>query len=259
MKRTCVVLAAFLLSFLMADARTVKKSYDIDDFTGIRVTSAFEVVLEHSKDYKVEIEISEEFLPFLLVKNRGGVLELNFTRLPFRLKQKNRSKVAQAVISMPDLTYIEMSGASKLISNDQFTNAMEKVTIDLKGGSEITNLNLKAPEVVIKLAGASKAVMSLRSGDVDAELAGASRLNVSGESSEFDVKAKGASRVQASEFDVEDISVVASGASNAEVRPSRELTVELSGASKCRYYGDEENLKIRADKVTGASSIKHEK
>ena len=115
MKRTCVVLAAILLSFLMADARTVKKSYDIDDFTGIRVTSAFEVVLEHSKDYKVEIEISEEFLPFLLVKNRGGVLELNFTRLPFRLKQKNRSKVAQAVISMPD--------SSGLVSSSSLSSA----------------------------------------------------------------------------------------------------------------------------------------
>lgn len=125
MKRICVVLAAILLTFLMADARTVKKVYDFDDFTGIRATNAFEVVLEHSKDFKVEIEISEEFLPFLLVKNRGGILELNFTRLPFRLKQKNRNKVVQAVISMPELTYIELSGASKLSCNDQFTNTME--------------------------------------------------------------------------------------------------------------------------------------
>ncbi|MBR0223723.1 MAG: DUF2807 domain-containing protein [Bacteroidales bacterium] len=259
MKRTCVVLAAILLSFLVADARTVKKVYDIDDFTGIRVTNAFEVVLEHSKDYKVEIEITEDFLPFLLVKNRGGVLELDFTRLPFRLRQKARSKVAQAVISLPDLTYIEMAGASQLISNDQFTNAMEKITIDLKGGSNIKNLNIKAPEVEIKLAGASKAVLSLRSGDVDADLSGASRLNISGEASEFDVTAKGASRVSASDFDVEDVSVVAAGASHADVRAARNLTVDLSGASKCRYYGDDENLKVRADNVTGASSIKHEK
>lgn len=259
MKRTCVVLAAILLSFLMADARTVKKVYDIDDFTGIRATNAFEVVLEHAKDYKVEIEIDEEFLPFLLVKNRGGVLELNFTRLPFRLKQKARNRVAQAVISLPDLTYIEMSGASQLISNDQFTNAMEKITIDLKGGSSIKNLNLKAPEVVIKLAGASKAVVSLRSGDVDADLSGASRLDITGEASEFDVTAKGASRVTASDFEVEDVSVVAAGASHAAVRATRNLTVDLSGASKCRYYGDDENLKVRADNVKGASSIKHEK
>lgn len=259
MKRTCVVLAAILLSFLVADARTVKKVYDIDDFTGIRVTNAFEVVLEHSKDYKVEIEITEDFLPFLLVKNRGGVLELDFTRLPFRLRQKARSKVAQAVISLPDLTYIEMAGASQLISNDQFTNAMEKITIDLKGGSNIKNLNIKAPEVEIKLAGASKAMLSLRSGDVDADLSGASRLNISGEASEFDVTAKGASRVSASDFDVEDVSVVAAGASHADVRAARNLTVDLSGASKCRYYGDDENLKVRADNVTGASSIKHEK
>ena len=259
MKKICIVFAAFLLTFLMADARTVKKVYDIDDFTGIRVTNAFEVVLEHSKDFKVEIEITEDFLPFLLVKNRGGVLELNFTRLPFRLKQKARSKVAQAVITLPDLTYLEMSGASQLLSNDQFTNAMEKVSIVLKGGSIIKNLNLKAPEVEIKLAGASKAVMSLRSGDVDADLAGASRLDITGEATEFDITAKGGSRVAASDFDVEDVSVVAASASHVDVRATRNLTVDLSGASKCRYYGDDENLRVRADNVKGASSIKHEK
>lgn len=259
MKRICVVLAAILLTFLMADARTVKKVYDFDDFTGIRATNAFEVVLEHSKEFRVEIEISEEFLPFLLVKNRGGILELNFTRLPFRLKQKNRNKVVQAVISMPELTYIELTGASKLSCNDQFSNTMERFTIDLRGGSSIDNLNLKAPEVAIKLAGASKAVMNLRSSDVDAELSGASRLDITGESTEFDVKAAGASRVLASDFDAEDVQVIASGASNVEVRATRVLGVELSGASKCRYYGDDENLKIRADKIKGASSLKHEK
>lgn len=259
MKRICVVLAAILLTFLMADARTVKKVYDIDDFTGIRATNAFEVVLEHSKDFKVEIEISEEFLPFLLVKNRGGVLELSFTRLPFRLKQKNRNKVVQAYISMPELTYIELSGASQLISNDQFSNAMEKFSINLKGGSSINNLNLKTPEVVIKLAGASKAIISLRSSDVDAELGGASRLELTGESTEFDLKVAGASRVLASDFDAEDVQVDAKGASNVEVRASSSLSVELAGASKCRYYGSDENLKVRADNIKGASTLKHEK
>ncbi|MBR5101027.1 MAG: DUF2807 domain-containing protein [Bacteroidales bacterium] len=259
MKKTCFILAALLLTFFMADARTVKKVYEIDDFTGIKATSAFEVVVEHSDEFKVEIEISDEFLPFLLVKNRGGVLELSFTRLPFRLKQKNRTKVVQAVISMPELTSIELSGASTLSSNDQFTNPMNRFVIELKGGSEIKNLNVKAPEVVVSLKGASKAVVSLRSGDVDVDLSGASRLELSGEATELDAVASGASKLLAEDFEVEDISVKASGASTAEVRPTSALTVELTGASKCRYYGDDENLKIRTDKIAGASTLKHDK
>ena len=259
MKKTCFVLVTLLLTFFMADARTVKKSYEIDDFTGIKATSAFEVVVEHSDTYKVEIEITEEFLPFLLVKNRGGVLELSFTRLPFRLKQMNRKKVVMAVISMPELTSIELEGASMLSCNDQFANAMTRFTIDLKGGSEIKNLNVRAPEVVISLKGASKALMSLRAGDVDANLGGASRLEVSGEATEFDAVINGASKVDAQEFNVADVSVKAAGASTAEVRVSQSLSVELSGASKCRYYGDNENLNIRADKIAGASTLKREK
>ena len=157
MKKTFFLFATLLLTFFMADARTVKKVYEIDDFTGIKATSAFEVVVEHSDTFKVEIEITEDFLPFLLVKNRGGVLELSFTRLPFRFMQMNRKKVAQAVISLPELTSIELSGASTLSSNDQFSNAMNRFTVELKGGSEIKNLNVKSPEVDIILKGASKA------------------------------------------------------------------------------------------------------
>ena len=259
MKRICLVFAAALLSFLVADARTVKKTYDIDDFTGIRITNAFEVVLEHSDTYKVEIEISEEFLPFLLVKNRGGILELNFTKLPFDLKQKNRTKDVRAVISMPELTFIEMSGASKLICNDQFTNAMDKISIDLSGGSLIKNLNLKSPEVVIELSGASKATMSVRAGDVDVNLKGSSRLELDGEASELDIKATGSSRVNGAGFVAEDAEVNASGASSVEIGVTRVLTAEISGGSKCRYHGDEDNLTVKAEKISGASSLKHVK
>lgn len=257
MKRIWLLIAALFLSVLVVDARTVKKVYEIDDFTGINATSAFEVTLEHSDDFRVEIEISEEFLPFLLVKNKGGVLELSFTRLPFRLKQKNRNKVVQAVIQMPVLTSVTLSGASSLTSNDQFTNAMNKFTVDLRGGSSINNLNVKTPEVIVKLSGASKAVMSLRSSDVDANLSGASRLELTGETAEFDVVASGASKVDAREFEAMDAEVKASGASNVDVLITESLAVELSGASKCRYWGDSEYIKIKADKVNGASSLKH--
>ncbi|MBQ6300380.1 MAG: DUF2807 domain-containing protein [Bacteroidales bacterium] len=258
MKRFWVLFAALFLSVLVMDARTVKKVYDIDDFTGVKVTNAFEVSIEHSDEYRVEIEVSEEFLPYLLVKNRGGVLELDFTRLPFRLRQKERNRIAQAVISMPTLTYLELSGASRVTSNDQFANTMNKFTVSLKGGSVIANLNMKAPAVEIEMNGASKAVMSLRTSDVDVTLTGASRLDLTGETTELDITAKRASKVDASQFDAEDVSVIASGASTVDVRVLQVLTVNLTGASKCRYFGDTDFIKIRADKVTGASSFKHQ-
>lgn len=259
MKKTWILLAALFLAISPADARTVRKVYEIDDFTGVNVTNAFSVTLERSNDFKVEIEISEEFLPFLLIRNRGGVLELNFTKLPFRLRQKVRNRVARAVISLPVLTGVTMSGASKLSSNDQFTNAMDKFVIDLRGASEIGNLNIKSPDVEIRLAGASKASLSLRTSDLDAELAGASRLELAGESGEFDIKAAGASRVDALEFEAENVEVKASGASTVDVRVTERLSVELSGASKCRYSGDSDYVKIKADQISGGSTLKQVK
>ena len=58
--------------------------------------------------------------------------------------------------------------------------------------------------------------------------------------------------------DAEDVEVVAKGASSVDVRVSEALTVDLAGASKCKYYGSDENLKLRADNIKGASSLKHE-
>lgn len=258
MKRTILVIAALLLAFLAADARTVKKVYEIDDFTGIKATNAFQITVEKSDEFRVEIEITEEFLPFLLVKNRGGVLELSFTKLPFKLRQKDRSKVAQAIVRMPVLTQVVLSGASSLNSNDQFTNAMNKFLIDLKGGSVIHNLNVKAPDVEINMAGASKAVLSLKASDVDADLSGASRVELTGETLDLDIELSGASRFDGEEFEVQDATVKASGASNVDIRPTSSLNVELSGASKCRYYGDYEDLKVKAERVSGASSLKHQ-
>lgn len=256
MKRICLVFAALLLTFVAVDARTVKKVYEIDDFTGIKASEAFQVNVEKSKDFSVVIEISEEFVPYLLVKNRGGVLELGFTKLPFKMRQKERTKVVIATVKMPVLTQVVLSGASSFNSNDQFSNAMNKFLIDLKGGSTIHNLNVKAPDVEIKMAGASKAVLSLRSSDVQAELSGASRIELTGDAENLRIKLGGASRLDAEDFEVAEAVVKASGASSVDIRPSELLQVELSGASKCRYYGDYEDLSVKAEKVSGASSLK---
>ena len=83
------------------------------------------------------------------------------------------------------------------------------------------------------------------------------RLELNGDTSEFDVKASGASRVDAREFEAADVDVLASGASNVDVLVTNSLSVELTGASKCRYFGDSEFIKIKADTVKGASSLKH--
>ena len=259
MKKTVLALAVLLLASFVADAATVKKSFKMDGFSGIQANDAFEVVVEHSDSYKIEVEITEEFLPYLVVKNRAGIVELSFSKLPMKLKQKNRNKVAKAVIQLPELQYVGLSGASKLSSNDQFSSPMQSFTIELSGGSDITNLNIEAPDVKVDLSGASKAIVSFRSSDVKADLSGASRLDVVGRAVDFTVRVSGASKVNAEAFECQNVDVKASGASRANVCPVAELTVDLSGASKCEYYGDSEDMRIKSENISGASTLKRHK
>ena len=259
MKKSILVLAAFLFTFVLADADTVKKTYKMDGFSGIQADDAFVIVVERSDQFKIEVEITEEFLPYLVVKNRAGILEFSFSKLPMKLKQKNRKKVAKAVIQLPELTYVGLAGASTLSSNDQFSSPMQPFAIELSGGSDITNLNVEAPEVSVKLSGASKAIVSFRSSDAKADLTGASRLDVVGRTVDFTVKVNGASKVNAEAFEAKNVDVKAAGASTVRVCPVEELTVELGGASKCEYYGDSEDLRIKSDKIGGASTLKRHK
>lgn len=260
MKKIFLALAAFLLTFAVADAdNTVKKTYKMDGFSGIQADEAFEIVVEHSDTHKIEIEITEDFLPYLVVKNRAGILEINFSKLPLKVKQKNRNKVAKAVIKLPELHYVGLSGASKLSSNDQFSSPMQSFTLELSGGSNVTNLNIEAPDAKVKLSGASKATVSFRSSDVKAELTGASRLDVVGRTTDFTVQCNGASKVNAEAFEAKNVDVKAAGASSVYVCPVEELTVDLGGASKCVYYGDSEDLRIKSDKISGASTLKRHK
>lgn len=257
MKRFWTLIAALFLTGFAMNAQTSEKTFDIEDFTGIRADSAFEVTLQQGSDYQVVVEVTEEFMPYVSAKNKRGVLELSFNRLPFQLKQKARRRVAKATVTMPEIALIELAGASKLYSGDTFRNNMRKVTIKLRGASVIERLDLKSPDQDIELDGASKAQMKLYSSDVIADLAGASRLTVTGETTDLQVKVKGASRFEGKDFESREAEVEAGGASTVEVRVEKKLSVNLSGASKCRYYGDEDEVTVRAVKVAGASSIKH--
>jgi hypothetical protein len=253
------MLAAVLLTFLTAEAGTVKKVFEIDDFTGISATDNFEVTLVLGDTFRIEVEVTDEFLPYVVVKNNSGVLDLRFSKLPFKLRQKERKKVAKAVVQLPKLTYISLSGASKLSSSDRFSNAMNKIELRIAGASSISNLSVQAPDVDIQVSGASKATLSVRGSDVRAEVSGASTLDVVGHAVDYRVNVSGSSRVKGEDFEVEEADVTASGASSVDVLPMRALSVDLSGASKCRYHGESEDLHLKSMKVSGTSSIKQEK
>ena len=258
MKRAFIILSALFLSFV-ADAGTIKKVYEIDGFTGISVSDGFAITIEKASAFRVEIEVTEEFLPYVAVKNRSGVLELSFDKLPSRLKQKNRSKVAMAVIRMPELTMLTANGGSSVSSIGTFSDPMNSFSLELGGGSSVNGLDLKTPDIHIELAGASRAEINMVSGDVSAKLGGASKLNLSGDASSLTLSVSGASRVDADELKAEEIEVKAGGASSVSVRPADKLKVDLSGASRCVYYSDNEDLKLNLEKIAGASSIKRKK
>ena len=82
---------------------------------------------------------------------------------------------------------------------------------------------------------------------------------MTGEATELDVTATGASRLISDEFTVDDADVTATGASTVTERATKELRIELSGASKCTYYGKEEDLQINSERVSGGSKVKHHK
>lgn len=187
---------------------------------------------------------------------------------------------------------IDLSTASKLIAEHGVN--ISKGAINLSGASSIQMKHAKFNELIIDIAGGTKLELEGSSTILSGEFAGAStadldnfavetfkgeisgastcrlystksiRLDVSGASkatvhgscvkADFDVS--GASSLNASNLKAKDVTIDASGSSQAHVYASEALRAESSGASSVKYSGSPS--KVSKDK-SGASSIRSSK
>jgi hypothetical protein len=204
---------------------TVEK--DLTGFSKVEATSAFQVDITRSEDYRVVITVDEKVEPYLDVTVQGDTLRIS---LQPGLTLAGAALPLSAKVSMPRLTGLELSGAS---------------------GTTIGGFKSE-DRLDVHLSGASRLNGAIETGDVRFQVSGASAITLSGKGQKLALEASGASQGNLERFAVSDAAVELSGASQATVNVSGRLDVDASGASALRYTGSPTLGSIQS---SGSSSI----
>jgi len=200
-------------------------SPEVSGFDSLDIGHSFEVDIIQSQTYSLVVTVDDNIEQYLVIDDSGGTLTLNL--------DDNRSYTnvtLRAQISMPKLSALELSGASKA----EFTQFASSDPFDLR------------------VSGASEAKGDIEAGDVTIKVSGASEVHLNGEGQDLLLEVSGASHVDLGEFTVDDATLDLSGASEATVNVSGILNVDASGASGVTYFG---SPKLGDIETSGASSI----
>ncbi|MCJ7605630.1 MAG: DUF2807 domain-containing protein [Dehalococcoidales bacterium] len=226
------------------DGEKVTMHYGLAGFTEIEIGDAFQLDVIPSDTFSVTIEAGENLLDKLDVSVSGEKLIIRVDGWSF-----NFSETRKAVITMPVLEGLDLSGASRTVANGFYSS--EDFDLEVSGASNLA-MDMKTGNCEMNISGASRVTGSLVAGDIDMEVSGASNINLDGSGSDIKAGVSGASRIDMDGFRVEDADVDLSGASSGSLDIYGTLDATLSGASRLTYSGEPSLGRIE---TSGGSSV----
>tara|TARA_R110002072_G_scaffold302060_2_gene483624 strand:- start:48884 stop:49588 length:705 start_codon:yes stop_codon:yes gene_type:complete len=203
-----------------------QKSFDITDFTEIDVSSAIEVELLQSDDYKVTLECNDNVVEVIDISKKEEIL-----RVKVKGSYAFTNVKIKVTIHAPAINRIESSGASSITIEDYEAKNFE---LDFSGASEINAKLIVSEQLKVEASGASSIKLRGKAKNVSLDFSGAS---------DFDSK----------KLIVSDkLTAESSGASSIKVTANGTLELDVSGASEVTYYG---NGTISKSDISGAGSV----
>ncbi len=216
--------ALFAQREIKGNGNVVKEERNIQSFTEVSISSAFEVYLTQGNREELIVEIDENLLEGVKTEVVGGRLKIYTSNSIRKAEEMN------IYLTFKDLEQIKVSGAVEINGQNSFD--LDEFELECSGASEI-DLDLSANKLELDLSGASE-------------------IYLKGKVKEFMIDCSGASELDASGLEADYLKLDASGASEIKVFVNEELDIEASGASTVRYKG---NPRINMDN-SGASSVK---
>jgi hypothetical protein len=212
---------------LTGSGNLVTQEEAISDFDKVDISQSFDVDVTQGEGFSVVVRVDDNLVEHLQVEKQGSTLRIGL--------KENRSysisnATLQAEVTMPELTGLEVSGASD--ANITGFKSAEDLILDASGSSTIEG--------------------DIEAGDVTVDLSGSSEATLSGSGQDLNIDVSGSSDLDLSDFPVADVNIDASGSSTATVNASGRLDVDASGASNVFYLGDPS---IGTIDTSGSSSV----
>jgi hypothetical protein len=227
----CAIIALSTSSCVFADingsngsGRPVEETYYMNNFNEVEVSSAMNVTIVPSTEFRVTANGAERDVDDLNIRVINRTLYVEYRNKNWF---RGRSQM-NILIETPTLDEVDASGACKLEIED--FSSFRLLEIDLSGASELT-LDVPTDNLDVELSGASTVTVKQPVSILSADLSGASRLYAfDAYASRADLELSGSSRANVSVSDY--LKVEASGASVVNYKGSPRIDQELTGGSK---------------------------
>jgi len=228
-----VVVAAVLLGFWKPFGQIVgsgtfdTEKKDFTDFTIVEVGWGFEVEINQSDSYSINITADDNMFDYIEVSQTGDTLTIGL-----KWSYSYQDVTLRAEITVPDLYELKFSGGTHG-TVEGFTSSHEFV-LELSGGSHLSG-------------------DFTTSGDAQFALSGGSHLTgLDGAANDLTISGSGGSHLDLSDFAAHDATVNLSGGSHATVNLDGRLDGDLSGGSHLEYVGNPTTVDVN---TSGDSTV----
>ncbi|MBR5035095.1 MAG: DUF2807 domain-containing protein [Bacteroidales bacterium] len=261
--KKCFVLLSALLVLTSCDfdrirlsGHLVSKDFAIEGtYSKLDVSSAFKVTVCDTVS-QITVTTDEVIMPKVEVIKQGDELSI---RLKPRFVSINlRAKMEVILPYNPDLTEVELSGASSIHSS--FPLKGQLVEIDLSGASDYYG-DIEADKVEIDLSGASNYYGDIKADKLEMDLSGAADYEGNVTATDLELDVSGASKIIRKEAEnrytvcCNRCEGSVSGASSVFIHCDGAICVDISGASNLHYTG---NADTSGSDTSGASNLVHD-
>ncbi|MBN1643876.1 MAG: DUF2807 domain-containing protein [Dehalococcoidales bacterium] len=221
------------------------RTLDYADFTRLEIDNAFEAEITRADSFALSITTNTNIFDYLDIRKSGSTLHIGL--------QRNHTYInttQKAVITMPDLLSLVVSGASKT----QITgfSSTSTTVFEVSGASRLELTDIKTGNCHIEVSGASRMSGNLTIADGNFNISGASTIELTGTAESITADISGASGGKLELLPMVNGNFRVSGASNATIAVSGRLDANVSGASRMYYSG---NPTLRNISVTSASTF----
>lgn len=205
--------ASFIATSCMINTATSKNEatsiYDVStSYKSLSVRSAIKAKYRHDID-KLQILADSSILNKIKVVHDEDGIEI------YASSFKSPFKITALIPASKELESIEISGASSFSSDGE----------------------IEAKELEIEVSGASKFDANINCQSLKASVNGASFASIGGKAVNAEIRVNGASKLSSECLNTDYANVDISGASKADIICNKNITGEVSGASKLSFGG----------------------
>jgi hypothetical protein len=181
---------------------------------------------------------------YLDIRQLGDTLQISFQSGSYR------NYTANVAITIPELNSLKLSSAAR--AEIIGFGSMDSLDLEASSASQITITDLEIRNLQCQVSSASKLFGNVDIQDGNFLVSSASKIQLEGSAKVLSLDVSSASAINLANFDVVDMDIEISGASNGTINVSGTLDLGVHAASNLTYLGDPT---IRGYSVSGGSSV----